>query len=120
MADEGAKETSQVVRSALIHYRKSNFCRVVHASGVWGGSTPQGKIRMAFYSEKVAVPQSAIIGLDKEGVARTTKETPTPQEFEREVEVEVMLDPEAALSLRNWLNRHMQGLIAESQDSEGV
>lgn len=120
MTDEDSKESGQVARTVLVHYRKSNFCRVIYASGVWGGSTPEGKIRMAIFSEKVAVPRSAAFGLDQGGRVLTIQETPTPQEqeIEREIEVEIMLDPQVALSVRNWLDRNLQGKVAKTQDSE--
>lgn len=93
------------------HFAKSRFYRVIHADGAWGGLTPQVNIQMALYSERVKVPDLVTYAAESSGLKeleRDGKSVPArsaEREIERELEADVILSLEAALALRDWLDK---------------
>src|SRR3990172_4969325 len=77
-------------------YVKSNFCRVIHADGAYGGVTGHSLIYMALFSEHNKLPTSARFVVDP--VTRTAKPDPTRPSptWTREVEAEVIMPAEFA------------------------
>ena len=55
---EGRQRTADP-RGCLDHI-KGQFFRVVHADGIIGGSTPQGQLHIAFYSERPPIPKRTV------------------------------------------------------------
>lgn len=86
---------------------KSNFFRVIHADGAWGGSTPRGLLSFAFYSERGAIPRRTALELSASGpmFVATGPETIVDgrDAIVREVEVEVIMDIDAAVTFHKWL-----------------
>src|SRR5690349_24913939 len=112
--NEPNEDESKIVFS----YFKSNFFRVVHADGAWGGLSPRGDIHISFYNERAAIPDTSRIA-----ISPTTGQVLKPEEFEassrfvREVEVDVVVDLATAVQLRGWLDdkiKKLEGIIAEA------
>jgi hypothetical protein len=105
------KEHADERIEVAISYFKSNFFRVVHSDGAWGGISPQGNIHMAFYSERPAIPD-----VSRMVISRATSELIKPEEYEatskivREMEVDVVLDLRTAIQLRTWLDGKITAL----------
>ena len=116
-ADMAATETPPRLRFDLI---KSNFFRVIHSDGAWGGITPQGKIHMAFYNERPAIPKQVTHEVTAEGNlgAEIADERIARDAIVREVEVEVIMDLETAKRLREWLDDKIQRLGQALADLE--
>ncbi len=89
-------------------YIKSNQFRVIHADGVHGGLHPKGKaIQMAFFSERQPIPRRETYNFDGEkltGIKKTDKR----DAIVREVEVEVLLDLDMAISLHKWISEKIE------------
>ena len=89
-------------------YIKSNQFRVIHADGVHGGLHPKGyAIQMAFFSERQPIPRRETYNFDGEkltGIKKTDKR----DAIVREVEVEVILDLDMAISLHKWLSEKIE------------
>jgi hypothetical protein len=105
------------------HYLKSNFFRVIHADGAWGGVTPRGTIHMDFYSERSPIPQEMVFRLagnpgDAErALGEEIKEKRVSKaDYIRELEVGVTLDLPAAKALMGWLEQRIK--IAENRNEE--
>ncbi len=105
----------------VIKYYKSNFFRVIHADGAWGGLSARGDIHISFYNERAAIPDISRFVISGGEIIK-------PEEFQsiskvvREVEVDVVVDLGTAMSLRDWLNDRidaLQTLISENQIEEG-
>lgn len=89
-------------------YIKSNYFRVIHADGVFGGLTPRGYIQIDFWSERQPIPQQCSYELVVDGdgmslgpedlAARVARDAVV-----REVEAGVVLDIELAKSMITWL-----------------
>ncbi|HLW54414.1 MAG TPA: hypothetical protein VKW06_16380 [Candidatus Angelobacter sp.] len=46
--------------SVCFHYVKSNYFRVIHADGMYGGLTPCGGIFFALYSDRQPLPELTV------------------------------------------------------------
>ncbi len=97
------------------HYLKSNFFRVVHGDGTYGGITPQGKIHMAFFSERNAIPQKVVYQIEN-GSLGSEIDREGKVGLVREVEVDVVLDSTKAKALHVWLGKWLEK--AEREDGE--
>lgn len=122
--DEKAAENGPVDENIelIINYVKSNYFRVIHADGAWGGLSPSGDIHIAFYNERAAIPDRSKITVSEQA-SRTVK----PEEFEatsqhvREVEVDVIVDLNTAISLRSWLDgkiKSLQKLVTQAKQEK--
>ena len=92
-------------------YIKSNFFRVIHADGAFGGLAPNGNIHMALYNERQAIPKQMAYTLDGVRLGPEIKEKRQGREgLVREVEVDVILSLEQARSLGTWLTDKVEAL----------
>ncbi|HYW74040.1 MAG TPA: hypothetical protein VE961_23660 [Pyrinomonadaceae bacterium] len=92
-----------------ISYVKSNFFRVIHADGAWGGVSPHGDIHISFYSERAAIPDASKLTVsDKTGAIN--EEHVATSEIVREVESDVVVDLNTAIRIRAWLDDKIKGL----------
>ena len=73
---------------------------MIHADGVWGGTTPRGLVSFAFYNERAAIPRKTKVDLEQSGTALVPtgpeEVVETRGNIVREVEIEVMMDLESA------------------------
>lgn len=101
-----AKITTQQPEIAMseipVYYVKSNFYRVIHADGVYGGGTPTpGNIMMTIFSHRIAFPEKIVndsFGNEIPG-KRVVKSG-----FENELEVSVVMDLATAKVMYQWLD----------------
>jgi hypothetical protein len=85
-------------------YIKSNFHRVIHADGAWGGITPRGTIILSFWSERPPIPKQIVHQVTPEGLGEEIKgEREGRDAMIREVEVSVIMDIGAAKAFLAWL-----------------
>lgn len=91
-------------RQVRVRYARSNFSRVIHVDGAFGGVTNALQIHMAIYNEHRTIADNLLLS---EGPAGTVKETAQEEEgqprFIREIEADLLLTPNAAKSIRDWL-----------------
>lgn len=107
----------QNVPELKTRFKRSKLCRVIHVDGAWGSLTFQGNIHMALFSEHRALPDGTTISVDKQGVPQETQ-TDDPGFIIREIEADVILNPGAAVVLRDWLTdriNELQTVIAQMQ-----
>lgn len=89
-------------------YLKSNLFRVLHIDGVHGGVRPDGmSIHMALFNERNAIPQSEEFEVTEGRVGELIKGEGRPA-IVREVEVDVIVDINAARAIRDWLGQMVQ------------
>lgn len=84
---------------------KSNFFRVIYVDGAFGGLSPSGKLHMALFNERLALPTRIVqaiegdkLGLEIRG-KRQSRDT-----IVRELEIDVVMDVERAIVIRDWLD----------------
>ena len=118
MADKVGEATETV--NLQFHYIKGPEYREAACHGAIGGRTPQGKIWMGFFSERMPIPrivQYEIPAPPKDAATfdfRENGETPsyveTRQGVIRHVDYGIYLDVDVAERLRDWLNRQIEQL----------
>jgi hypothetical protein len=86
-------------------YIKSQYFRSIKADGAWGGLSPRGDINMALFSERLQIPDEQEYQVSDAGALQLQKELTRDEGIIREVEVAVMMRPETAVVVRNWLTQ---------------
>jgi hypothetical protein len=87
-----------------VRSKKEEGHRIITASGVWGGVTPHGMIYFDMFIEKPEAPAETLITVDERtGERHETVETPVEPYIERLLVMGVMVRPEIARSIGQWL-----------------
>ena len=91
---------------------RSNFYRVVHADGAFGGAAPSRNIRMTVYSEAQRIPNLITYDFFAPGALTETSRTPAanPTDIVREMEVDIVMTLPVARSIRDWLDGKVKEL----------
>jgi hypothetical protein len=79
--------------------------RLLAANGAWGGITTSGLIAADLYVDRQALPEATILRIS-DGTAGNEEKIPPDSEerlMEREVQVGLLLTPEAARVIGQWL-----------------
>lgn len=90
-----------------ITYREGRDFRVLPVTGARGGLTAQGLVYASLFHERMTGPHE--VTLDQ----AAGKEAPVSSELvlvERTEEVGLLMTPEVARSISEWLQRHLQRL----------
>lgn len=93
------------------HLIKSNFFRVIHVDGAWGGISPNGRyIQMAVYSERVPIPQKQVQPvIDGHALGQPiASEGITKQGVVREIESVLTFDLVVARAIQEWLGQKIE------------
>jgi|SRR5947209_9524 len=93
----------------VAHFQKSNFFRVIHSDGAYGGITARGNIHCTFFSERGAIPKRAQINVNPDGTAAETV-VETIGGVVRELEVDVVMELNTAVALIGWLEPKVEEL----------
>lgn len=107
-------EEAKGVKKVAFHYLKSTQFRVVHGDGIVGGVTPGNDLHFSVFSERAAIPQMVVVGLNDDGTLGAEISRVGRKGVVREVEVDVIMDLRAAIGFRDWL----VGRIEEMQKNE--
>lgn len=100
-----------------INYYKSNFHRVIHADGIYGGATPTpGDIIVHVYSHRLPIPERAMNGQD--GNEIIVKRVIRPG-IDREVEASFVMNLEMAKSMCKWLEARIK-YVEDIQQKSGI
>jgi hypothetical protein len=108
MADDPAAKESAPAPTVAFHFIKSNQFRVIRVDGGHGGVTPSGQVQIAFYSERLPIPQKTVHRLTPEGLEDTPVEVVSREGLVREVEVEAVMDVGTARSVADFLLKRAQ------------
>lgn len=114
MAKKPKKEKeSQVQEKVKFDYIKSQHFRVIHVDGAVGSVTPTGLIHFALYNERAAIPRQTTHFLNPDGTLgdRISEETISRETIIREMDVDVILSVDVAISLRDWLDGKIKEVL---------
>lgn len=101
-------------------YIKSNFFRVVHIDGAFGGISPRGDhILMTVWNERGPIPKQTVHEISDSGVVgqEIMEDRITREAIVREVETQLVMDISVAEQVVAWLNVKIE-LAKESSGSE--
>ena len=76
----------------------------LHVSGAFGGVSPDGMIRMAFYSERQAIPNVEKRPINPDKTLGDQKEEEKNYEYVRIVQASLVFNDKTAESFINWLD----------------
>jgi hypothetical protein len=91
------------------HFEKSNFFRVIHVDGAFGGISPSTQmIHMSIFSERQPIPkkvgqkiQHGVLG------AEILEKRESRTGIFRELEADLVISPKVAIALRGWLDERI-------------
>lgn len=106
------KKRSPEKRRLRYDFIKSNFFRVIHADGAFGGPNPSGGVTINFFSERLPIPKAIVHEvLDDDTLGPEIRDKREQREgVVREFEASVQMDHAAAKRLLTWLERHLETL----------
>lgn len=108
------------------HFEKSNFFRVIHVDGAFGGLLPNASgIQMAVYSERSPLPKMVVHSAQDGALGAEIIDKRVVREgVFREVEASLSMSLDTAMALRDWLSGRINELtvlrngLAQSQSSQ--
>ncbi len=107
MAEESDELRTEdtLAASVTFSYIKSPAFRTIHVDGVHGGVTPQGKLGLAFFSERFPVPVQTTHEFSPEHqVGEERMEARVSRTgIVRELEFHAVMDVEVAKSVAKWI-----------------
>src|SRR5690348_5807255 len=101
---------SALPSSVEFNYVKSNYFRVIHVTGAFGGFSPDGGIFMAVFNERAPLPDVTIQSIESAGQlgAEIIEKRKSSHGIIRELEVGLAMNVQTARSLFNWLKERIE------------
>jgi hypothetical protein len=87
-----------------IYFRNSPDYQKIHATGAWGGITPQGQILCDFFFDYTETPETVTLRVSEDGKAEEAART-GKQDVVREVLAGIILRPDHAHIIGAWLQK---------------
>lgn len=100
-------------KEVKIIYRKAPDFRLFPATGAWGGPSVNGEIVLNFFVDRAQEPESVTIVVDESTGTGAEKPLPPAQNV-REVLVGVVLRPDIALSIGQFLVGHATSVLKKT------
>ncbi|MGB7281488.1 MAG: hypothetical protein WBE13_04425 [Candidatus Acidiferrum sp.] len=113
-------DNDKLPASISFHWIKSQFFRVIHADGAFGGLTPQGDIFLSVFNERAPLPDVTVQAVENGQLGPEITEKRVGKEgIIRELEVGLVMDLRVAKSVRDWLQQRIEVLeqLQQSQNS---
>ncbi|MCW8138044.1 MAG: hypothetical protein KIT58_03975 [Planctomycetota bacterium] len=97
-------------RRVKFDYIKSNYFRVVHADGFWGGLNGMLDLRMSVWNERAPIPQQVTHVVTEAGQLgpEVRPERISRGAVVREVEVDIVMSYEVAKGMHQWLGKKLE------------
>jgi len=105
---KGTKAPPVKLTEVTYNYIKSRSFRVIHVDGAWGGFSPQGRIQMAVYSERPAIPQITVNRVEPDGKLGAELRREGKHGVVREVEANLVMDEQTAKAVYDWLGERLK------------
>ncbi len=86
-----------------VFFKKSQDYREIPVSGAWGGLSPQGMVYCDLFVEKAENPESIVFRIDENNQPQEVSRQPQTTYFIREALVGLMMQPDVARSIGQWL-----------------
>lgn len=103
-------------------YEDADHVRTLTATGAHGGPTPDGASVIAnLYVERASIPHHVSHQIDERGEVDLSEmsEQVTRGELTREVQASLVMTPEHALQLGQWLQRNAQQAMEQRDQTYG-
>lgn len=117
------KRPDEVVEIQYDYVEAPEYRVIPGITGAWGGVSPSGELQIAFYWDRRVLPKSYTDQGGGEGKFVTRHPEGKEPSIERIVETMIVIRPDVALGLGEWLTQHAkvvleaQGFISDVPDS---
>ena len=81
--------------------------RIIASNGIWGGMTPRGDMRLDFFVESQAMPESVTNKVEKGRIGKETKRVPAGRKIVRKIQVGILMTPELADSVADFIKEKL-------------
>jgi hypothetical protein len=112
-----SKEENGKTQKIVIDYKESPDYRVVAANGAWGGLTPKGDIMMSLYIEHAKTPLTVTHSVDAGKLGPEIDRDTAGTAITRHLQVGVMMSPQTAETVANWLLGKVEDLNKLKRES---
>lgn len=102
-----------------VRYVHDKDYRIVAATDVAGGPTPRGDLMMHFFVEHAGFPEGATPHVVAHGRLKPSPESDPHRLLDRRFQVGVLLSPDAAERIANWMLEQAHDIQMREED-EGV
>jgi hypothetical protein len=111
--------------TVTFHYVKSNYFRMVHANGVFGGINPDGSLLVTVFSERAPLPDITVQKVESNGQvgAEIMEQRKASSGIVREMEVGLIMDIRTARIVSDWLKERIafaDKMVADMQPKAEV
>lgn len=96
-----------------IKYQKPSDYKIIPATGAYGGTTPQGEILCNFYVEYQVPPDSIKLEINPADGTSEEIEKVVKDSYIRELNVGVLMRPDIAKSIGEWLIKQANAVIGK-------
>lgn len=103
---DGREQLPQVA----FDYIKGNLFRVVHVDGAIGGATPNGGLHVAFFSERLPIPQQEVRSINPDGSLGGIIQSKVRPAIVREMDFDIIMSLPVAEGLVSWLQERVTEL----------
>jgi hypothetical protein len=111
LAEQPSKGSNgQPAKEVVFDYIKGEYFRVIHADGMIGGSTPQGNLHVAFFSERPPIPKRTVQTVNALGALGDQipeKTVVRDCTVVREMDVDVIMSFQVAEQFYKWLEQRL-------------
>jgi len=97
-----------------VEYKKTSDYKIIPATGAYGGATPQGEILCHFYVEYMVPPDSIEIEINPANGTSKEIERTAEKPFIRELNTGVLMRPDIAKSVGEWLIEQANAVIGKT------
>ena len=104
-------------KNLQVSYSESKYYQIMPANGAVGGPTPRGEIMCSFYFESVVLPNSAELLVEGSGPVKEIPAKSSEYNFVRELQAGIVLSPEAAKSVGEFLIRNAE-IVQKKREAE--
>ncbi len=108
---ESSAPSQQPQQTVTFFLEKTASFQTLHADGAIGSITPSGHAFLAFYVERAPIPKTAIATVTSEGIAGAVTSTTGKQGVFRELQIGIVVTPQALLGLREHINRLLKKIF---------
>ena len=112
MADTSAKSRIRY------NFIKSPNYKDIHIDGIWGGVHPGGYIQMAVFNDKSHLPDVVEYEVREDGRLGNETSRDLPDGIIRELEVDIAMNLNVAILMRDWLSERINELTLDKTSRE--
>ena len=107
-------------KKARFKYNIPSDYKLVYANGVYGGITTRGELLCNFFFESLSIPEEEEAEVMDDGKVKMKEKEPEEVILiNRDLKVGILLSPEQALTIANWMLEKIKSFESQRTREEG-